>query len=99
MGLVDRLKQVSDAAATPAPAANARTNNRQLAAPVWETLKGRLHEQLITKLDLASMERLPRDQRLHELQTIITELMDATGDLPLNRAERALLTTELIDEV
>jgi pilus assembly protein CpaF len=100
MGLAERLKQTSEIGPAPAVVSGARPVNRQMIAPVgWETLKARLHEQLVAKLDLGTVDQLPPEQLVQQLQEIIAGLLADAGDLPLNRAERATLTTELIDEV
>ncbi|HVR63983.1 MAG TPA: CpaF family protein, partial [Polyangia bacterium] len=61
--------------------------------------KARLHELLIAKLDLSSLEKLPREQLAGQLQETVMGLMAEAGDLPLNRGERALLVSEIVDEV
>src|SRR5262245_26656708 len=99
MGLLERLKQSGDTAA-PFPAAlGAPAAERRVSPELWEGLKARLHEQLISKLDLATVEKLPREQLVEELQAAIVAMLGEIHDLPLNRTERATLVTELIDEV
>jgi pilus assembly protein CpaF len=100
MGLLERLKQNGE----PPPAIPSNVNGapgpeRRVSPELWEGLKARLHEQLIEKLDLASIEKLPREQLVVELQEAIMGLLGESLDLPLNRFERAALVTELIDEV
>jgi pilus assembly protein CpaF len=70
-----------------------------MAAPdAHHELKHELHQKLIEKLDLATIERLPRDQLRDELRTILNQLL-AASDLPLNRVEREQMVEELLDEV
>ncbi|HXU61989.1 MAG TPA: CpaF family protein, partial [Polyangia bacterium] len=61
-------------------------------------LKHELHQKLIEKLDLQTIERLPREQLRDELRMIMTQLL-AQSDLPLNRVEREQMVEELLDEV
>ncbi|HVT07103.1 MAG TPA: CpaF family protein, partial [Polyangia bacterium] len=83
-------------AAAPAPA---RPGTGTLAAPdAYHELKHELHQKLIEKLDLATIERLPREQLRDELRLIMNQLLVAS-DLPLNRIEREQLVEELLDEV
>jgi pilus assembly protein CpaF len=95
MGLSQRLKTLEALGmAAPAAVANARPT-----PGFWEALKARLHEQLVAKLDLSTLDKLPPAQVTQQLQQIIAELMLEVGDVPLNRGERAVLAVELIDEV
>jgi pilus assembly protein CpaF len=64
----------------------------------YHELKHELHQKLVEKLDLATIERLPRDQLRDELRLIMNQLL-AASDLPLNRVEREQLVEELLDEV
>jgi pilus assembly protein CpaF len=61
-------------------------------------LKHELHQKLIEKLDLHTIEQLPREQLRDELRQIMTQLL-AASDLPLNRVERERMVEELLDEV
>src|SRR4029079_2171719 len=100
MGLLERLKQGQPlASATPALAGGTRANNQQLAPELWGTLKAQIHEQLIEKLDLSSIDKMPREQLVEELRGAIALMLAEIVDLPLNRAEREVLVAELIDEI
>ena len=100
MGLLERLKHGEEAAAPPPSNLNgASVPERRVSAELWEGTKARLHEQLISTLDLASVEKLPREQLVEQLREAIVALLGQTLDLPLNRQERAALVAELIDEV
>jgi pilus assembly protein CpaF len=99
MGLTERLKTLEALGVVPASVASPKPANRQLSPGFWEALKARLHEQLIAKLDLSTIDKLPPAQLTQQLQEIIAELMAEAGDLALNRNERAILSAELIDEV
>jgi pilus assembly protein CpaF len=67
-------------------------------ADAYHELKHELHQKLIEKIDLQTIEKLPRDQLRDELRLILNQLL-ATSDLPLNRVEREQLVEELLDEV
>jgi pilus assembly protein CpaF len=83
---------------TPKPSQQ-QTRSGSLAAPdAHHELKHELHQKLIEKLDLQTIERLPRDQLRDELRTILNQLL-AASDLPLNRVEREQMVEELLDEV
>ena len=106
MGLRDRLMKNEPSTGsfsatvprTPRPATRA-TRSSALAAPdAHHELKHELHQKLIEKLDLQTIERLPRDQLRDELRTILNQLL-AASDLPLNRVEREQMVEELLDEV
>jgi pilus assembly protein CpaF len=94
MGLTERLKTLESLGLAPANVDRSRPT-----PAFWEGLKARLHEQLVARLDLSTIDKLPPVQVTQQLQHIIAELMDEVGNLPLNRGERAVLTAELIDEV
>jgi pilus assembly protein CpaF len=96
MGLIERLRQNGERAGA---VGVARAANQQVSPEVWGALKTRLHEQLIAKLDLAAIEKLPREQLVEELRVAIAALLAEAADLPLNRGERAVLISELIDEI
>ncbi|HEY0709878.1 MAG TPA: CpaF family protein [Polyangia bacterium] len=98
MGLLERLKQVpqrgpavTTGGSAPAP--------QQVSLELWGNLKARLHEQLIEKIDLATLDKLPRHQLSEELRITISAMLGEIADLPLNRGERDLLVAELIDEI
>jgi pilus assembly protein CpaF len=95
MGLSERLKTLEALGMAPPPiSATSRPT-----PGFWEGLKARLHEQLVAKLDLTTIDKLPPAQVTQQLQQIIAELMSEVPDLPLNRGERQVLALELIDEV
>jgi pilus assembly protein CpaF len=65
---------------------------------IYQNLKHELHQKLIEKLDLRTIEKLPRDQLRDELRAILSSLLQGT-ELPLNRQEREHMVEELLDEV
>jgi pilus assembly protein CpaF len=108
MGLRDRLKGPPPGA-LPAPAprpmapadATALTQATALTGisiDIYQNLKHELHQKLIEKLDLRTIEKLPREQLRDELRLILSSLLQGT-ELPLNRQEREHMVEELLDEV
>ncbi len=102
MGLRDRLNKRPE----PTGSFTHATPTRNTQAPsmpggntdTYHELKHELHQKLIEKLDLATIERLPREQLRDELRLILNNLL-ASSDLPLNRVEREQMVEELLDEV
>jgi pilus assembly protein CpaF len=104
MGLRDRLSKRPEAA-TGSFATAAATPTRQVVqlpgaanADSYHELKHELHQKLIEKIDLQTIEKLPREQLRDELRLILNQLL-AVSDLPLNRVEREQMVEELLDEV
>jgi pilus assembly protein CpaF len=101
MGLRDRLSKRPEpttgsfSAATPT---RSMMNLPGATADAYHELKHELHQKLIEKIDLQTIEKLPRDQLRDELRLILNQLL-ATSDLPLNRVEREQMVEELLDEV
>jgi pilus assembly protein CpaF len=104
MGLRDRLSKKAEPP-TGSFTTSAATPTRQVVqlpgasnADSYHELKHELHQKLIEKIDLATIEKLPREQLRDELRLILNQIL-ATSDLPLNRVEREQMVEELLDEV
>src|SRR6266498_3482389 len=104
MGLRDRLSKKPEPA-TGSFSTSAATPTRQVVqlpgagnADSYHELKHELHQKLIEKIDLATIDKLPREQLRDELRLILNQLL-AISDLPLNRVEREQMVEELLDEV
>jgi pilus assembly protein CpaF len=104
MGLRDRLQKKPEPA-TGSFTTSAATPTRQVVqlpgagnADSYHELKHELHQKLIEKIDLATIEKLPREQLRDELRLILNQIL-AVSDLPLNRVEREQMVEELLDEV
>jgi len=100
MGLRDRLKR-GELSGSPTPASDANATSFSdlgTAVEVYQDLKHGLHGKLIEKLDLSTIEKLPRAQLRDELRLILAGMLAET-DLPLNRQEREALIEDLLDEV
>ena len=108
MGLRDRLKGPPPGvlpANIPRPPSQTDVTAMQhapqlsgISVDIYQNLKHELHQKLIEKLDLRTIEKLPRDQLRDELRGILSSLLQGT-ELPLNRAERENMVEELLDEV
>jgi pilus assembly protein CpaF len=105
MGLRDRLnKKPEPPTGSYATGTAAATPTRQMVqlpggnADSYHELKHELHQKLIEKIDLQTIEKLPREQLRDELRLILNQLL-AVSDLPLNRVEREQMVEELLDEV
>jgi pilus assembly protein CpaF len=101
MGLRDRLQRAQQHTTA--------TNNTTLTGltpgpttavsiEIFQELKGEMHQRLIDKLDLRTIDHLSREQLSDELRQILVTVLAGT-ELPLNRNERDLMVEELIDEV
>jgi pilus assembly protein CpaF len=100
MGLRERLKQQGGPGPGTGgtPVFGAPTSYGTISPEIYHDLKGELHQRLVDKLDLKTIEKLGRDQLREELRVILGSILSGT-DLPLNRAEREQMVEELLDEV
>ncbi len=104
MGLRDRLNKKPEPATGSYATGTHATPTRQMVqlpgqtADAYHELKHELHQKLIEKIDLQTIEKLPREQLRDELRLILNQLL-ALSDLPLNRVEREQMVEELLDEV
>ena len=62
------------------------------------TLKIHIHRQLLDRINLSVLEKMPRETIASEVSAIITELLEDSSEM-LNRAERLLLCEEVLDEL
>ncbi len=99
MGLRERLTKVDQApggagnAGTPMPASSS-----DLAPEIYHEIKRELHQRLVDKLDLKTIEKLPREQLRDELRQLLSGIL-VGSDLPLNRFEREQMVEALLDEI
>jgi len=104
MGLRDRLNKKPEPATGSHATGTHATPTRQMVhlpgqtADAYHELKHELHQKLIEKIDLQTIEKLPREQLRDELRLILNQLL-ALSDIPLNRVEREQMVEELLDEV
>ncbi|TCD47234.1 CpaF family protein [Chlorobium sp. N1] len=64
----------------------------------YYVMKKKLHQQLLTRIDLASIETMSPDQLRRELETQLQALI-AEAPVPLNEQERTRLVTDLKNEI
>src|SRR4051812_372379 len=98
MGLRERLNQQTPPGPGGTPPVGVATGYQTISPEIYHDLKGELHQRLIDKLDLKTIEKLPREQLREELRVILGSILSGT-DLPLNRVEREQMVEELLDEV
>jgi len=61
-------------------------------------LKVQIHKQLLDRINLALLDRMPREQVAKDVADIVGEMLEVTGEA-LNRAERAALCGDVLDEL
>jgi pilus assembly protein CpaF len=98
MGLLERIRRGEGGAPGGTPAGGVPASYSAVSPEIYHEIKGRLHQLLIDKLDLKTIEKLSREQLLEELRFILGSLLSGS-DLPLNRNEREQLIGEILDEV
>lgn len=62
------------------------------------SLKVEIHQQLLDRINLALLDKMPREQVAEEISDIVADLLESTGEV-LNRAERTSLSAEVLDEL
>jgi pilus assembly protein CpaF len=62
------------------------------------SLKVQIHQQLLERINLSMLDKMPREQIAKDVSDIIAELLEANGEV-LNRTERAALSHEVLDEL
>ncbi|MFM6829260.1 MAG: CpaF family protein [Novosphingobium sp.] len=70
----------------------------QQRSPESLALKVRVHKQLLERLNLSLLDKLPREQIHKEIALVVGELLEADG-VALNRSERADLVDDVLDEL
>ena len=61
-------------------------------------LKVQIHKQLLERINLALLDKMPREQVAKEVADIVGEMLAVNGEA-LNRAERAALSGDVLDEL
>jgi pilus assembly protein CpaF len=64
----------------------------------YHALKSRVHVRLVRLLDLDTIAELPRDALATTIRSALQEIIEKE-QLPLNRQERSMLVSDLIDEI
>jgi pilus assembly protein CpaF len=97
MGLRERLNRGGKATpimGIPIIGANEASVSRE----AYHRLKGELHKRLIDRIDLTTIEDVPRDKLREEMRGTLATMLSG-AEIPLNRAERELMVEELLDEI
>ena len=97
MALSDRIRQRQNGGAA-LPATGAARAWLKVEPDAYQDLKAQLHQRLIDKIDLTTLEKLTPEQIRTELVTILHSII-STSNVPLNRVEREHIVQELLDEV
>jgi len=61
-------------------------------------LKVRVHRQLLERINLSVLDKLPRDRIEAEVSQVVVDLLEADGEA-LNKAERTQLVEDVLDEL
>jgi pilus assembly protein CpaF len=64
----------------------------------YNTIKSMVHFRLVEQLDLATVTELPRDELRATIRLALQEIT-AAENLPLNRQERSMLVSDLMNEI
>jgi pilus assembly protein CpaF len=99
--LRDRLENQGRPARPPAEApgrSSTTPSRRDVSIDDYQTLKSRIHRNLINRLDLTRLDRIPPSALKDEI-TRITEDMITQEAIPLSVAERERLVAEVRDEL
>ena len=99
-----QIKKSAAALAEPAtapssPTAEQRTASKALARADWLIdLKVQIHRQLIERINLAMLEKLPRERIATEISQVVGDLLEQDRTA-LNRTEREALVADVLDEL
>lgn len=97
MTLRDKLAEFRAPASLRGPAPEPTTHGAT--APIeYQAVRSRIHHQLLDKLDLAALERMPKDRVQAELRKVVERLL-AADPTPLNAAERTTIVASIEHEV
>jgi pilus assembly protein CpaF len=68
--------------------------------PHYQTIKSRVHQELLNRLNLERLARVSRDQAEPEIRTLIIGLLETeTKTTPLSLYERESMTVDVLDEL
>jgi pilus assembly protein CpaF len=83
--------------APPAPERTESTAEHQVSDRLLG-LKVQIHQQLLDRINLSALDKMARDQIARDVADIVAEMLASTGEV-LNRAERAALSNDVLDEL
>ena len=93
MGLSERIRQRAEGAAP-----SAQPGAPGVDGQVFNELKSQLHQSVIRRLDLKSLEKLSLETLQSQLREVIAPMLVDTN-APLNQFERDRMVQELLDEL
>jgi len=96
MPLFRRQSEASTIVPTRAPGVNGQADPRPAQGGYYD-LKGRIHRQLIERLDLAKIGGLPIDVLQQQIRRIVEDML-VDDDTPLSRQEREQIIVEIQNE-
>jgi pilus assembly protein CpaF len=67
--------------------------------PQYQALKGRVHQELLNRLNLDRLSKVKRGEAEPELRNLIVEMLDRERETPLSLAERENLITDVLHEL
>jgi pilus assembly protein CpaF len=68
--------------------------------PHYQTIKAKVHQELLNRLNLERLARISRDQAEPEIRTLIVGLLETeTKTTPLSLYERESMTVDVLDEL
>ena len=68
--------------------------------PHYQTIKAKVHQELLNRLNLERLARISRDQAEPEIRTLILGLLETeTKTTPLSLYERESMTVDVLDEL
>ena len=62
------------------------------------SLKVQIHKQLLDRINLSLLDKMPREQIARDVADIVGELLESNGEA-LNRSERVALCNDVLDEL
>ena len=80
--------------------ASAHTQTAENRSPRYQELKGRIHQDLLNKLNLDRLTKISRADAEPEIRLVIATMLDReSSNHPLSLHERETLTTDVLNEV
>jgi pilus assembly protein CpaF len=67
--------------------------------PQYQALKGRVHQQLLNRLNLDRLSKVKRGEAEPELRGLIVDMLEREHETPLSLAERDNLITDVLHEL
>jgi pilus assembly protein CpaF len=67
--------------------------------PEYQALKGRVHQELLNRLNLDRLSKIKRDEAEPEIRGLIVGMLEQQYETPLSLAERESLITDVLNEL